>query len=116
MRLIVGLIANMVALFATQVVPGIKFEGDLATLAVAGVVLGVINLVVRPLVMFLSVPLLIVTLGLFYFVVNGLLLYLVSFFVRGYRIEGLVAAILGALVLGVVNWAVHAVLGGNKKD
>ena len=116
MGLIVGLIANMVALFATQVVPGITFRGDLATLAVAGVVLGIINLVVRPLVMLLSMPLLIVTLGLFYFVVNGLLLYLVSFFVRGYQIDGLVPAILGALVLGIVNWAVHALLGGKKKD
>ena len=116
MRLIVGLIANAAALFATQVVPGITFRGDLKTLAVAGALLGLFNLVVRPLAMFLSFPLLILTLGLFYFVLNGILLYVASMFLPGYHVAGLVPAILGALVLGVVNWAVHALLGPAKKD
>jgi putative membrane protein len=116
MRLIVWLIANVVALFATQIVPGIHVPHDLPTLVVGGIVLGLVNLIVRPLVMLLSVPLLIVTLGLFYFVVNGLLLYLASLFIRGYRIDGVIPAIIGALVLGIVNWAVNALLGGNKRD
>ena len=115
MRLIVGLIANAVALFATQVVPGITFKGDAGTLLVAGIVLGLVNLVVRPLAMLLSLPLLIVTLGLFYFILNGLLLYLASMFIPQYHIAGLVPAILGALVLGIVNWAVTT-LAGVKKD
>lgn len=114
MRLIVGLVANAVALFATQVVPGISFRGDVLTLVVAGALVGIFNALVRPLAMLISLPLLIVTLGLFYFVLNGILLYVASLFIPGYRIDGLVAAILGALVMGIVNWAVHALLGGKK--
>jgi putative membrane protein len=114
-RIIVGIIANAVALFATQVVPGITFRGDVVTLLVAGALLGLFNLIVRPLAMLLSLPLLILTLGLFYFVLNGILLYLFSLFIRGYQIAGILPAILGGLVLGIVNWAVHA-LFGTKKD
>jgi putative membrane protein len=114
MRLVVGLVANMVALFATQVVPGITFRGDFVQLAVAGVLLGLFNLIVRPLAMLISLPLLVLTLGLFYFVLNGALLWVAGQFLPGYDVRGLMSGILGALVLGIVNWAVHAVLGTDK--
>ena len=48
-------------------------------------------------------------------VLNGILLYVASLYIPGYRIDGMLAAILGALVMGIVNWAVHALLGGGKK-
>ena len=115
MRLVVGLLANMVALFATQVVPGITFRGDLVQLVVAGLLLGLFNLVVRPLAMLLSLPLLILTLGLFYFVVNGALLWLAGQFLPGYHVSGLGSGMVGALVLGIVNWAMHALFGTDKK-
>ena len=117
MRFVVGLLANMAALFATQVVPGITFRGDLVQLAVAGLLLGLFNLVVRPLAMLISLPLLVLTLGLFYFVLNGALLWLAGQFLPGYHVRGLASGIVGALVLGIVNWAVHALLGtASKKD
>jgi putative membrane protein len=116
MRVLVGLLANTVALFATQVVPGISFRGDLPTLVVAGALLGLFNLIVRPLAMLISLPLLILTLGLFYFVLNGILLWVAGQFLPGYDVAGLGSGIVGALVLGIVNWAVHAIFESKKKD
>jgi putative membrane protein len=63
----------------------------------------------------LSIPLLILSLGLFYFVLNGILLWVASWFLPGYRVDGIVAGIVGALVMTLVNWAVHAIRG-KKKD
>jgi putative membrane protein len=115
-RLILGIVVNAVALWATTFVPGIAFQGTVVTLLVAGALLGLFNWVVRPIAVFLSFPLLIVTLGLFYFVLNGILLWAASFILPGYRVAGLVAAIVGALVLGIVNWALGTLVGAKKKD
>ena len=65
----------------------------------------------RPLAIFLSVPALILTLGLFYFVLNGFLLWLVQFLIPGYVVQGLLPGILGSLVLMVVNWVLHGLFG-----
>ncbi len=115
MKILLGVVANAVALYATtQVVPGIRWTGGLVGLLVAGALFGLLNLVVRPLVMVLSLPFIVLTLGLFYFVVNGLLLLVFSWFVPDYHVHGLWAGILGSLVIMVVNWAVHALFGGGK--
>jgi putative membrane protein len=115
LRLILYVLGNAFALWVTQaLVPGITFRGSLVTLIVAGAIWGLFNLIVRPIAMILSIPLLILTLGLFYFVLNGLLLWLASFFLPGYHVSGIVSGILGALVMTVVNWAVHALL--KKED
>jgi putative membrane protein len=66
---------------------------------------------VRPLALLISLPLLIVTLGLFYFVLNGILLWVVSLLIPGYAVGGLVPGILGALVLTLVNWILGALFG-----
>ncbi len=67
---------------------------------------GLFNLIVRPIALFLSLPALILTLGLFYFVLNGLLLWGASAVVPGYHVSGLIAGILGSLVVSVVSWVV----------
>jgi putative membrane protein len=109
MRLLLAIAFNAVALYATAlVVPGIRFTGDWVNLLLAGAIFGVFNLVVRPVALLLSLPLLVVTLGLFYFVLNGLLLWVASFVLPGYTVDGLRAAILGGLVFALVNWALHA--------
>jgi putative membrane protein len=110
-RLIVAILGNAFALWVTQaLVPGITFRGSLVTLIVAGAIWGLFNLIVRPIALILSIPLLILTLGLFYFVLNGILLWVASFFLPGYDVAGLIPGILGALVMTVVNWAVGALL------
>ena len=111
-RLILYVLGNAFALWVTQaLVPGITFRGSLVTLIVAGALWGLFNLIVRPIAMILSIPLLIVTLGLFYFVLNGILLWVASFFLPGYQVAGLIPGILGALVMTLVNWAVGALVG-----
>jgi putative membrane protein len=111
MGIIVRILVNAVGLYATTFVPGIAWKGDLIRLVIAGAILGLFNLIVRPLALLLSLPLLIVTLGLFYFILNGVLLWLAQFVLPGYTVSGLVAGILGALVMTVVNWVIHALVG-----
>jgi len=111
MGIIVRILVNAIALYATTFVPGITWKGDLLRLVVAGAILGLFNLIVKPLAMLISLPLLIVTLGLFYFILNGILLWLAQFILPGYAVRDLVAGILGALVMTLVNWVLHAVLG-----
>jgi putative membrane protein len=118
MRLIAAIVANAIALWATTVVPGspgITFTGGLLSLILAGAIFGLFNAIVRPIAFFLSLPALVLTLGLFYFLLNGLLLWVASLVIPGYHVNGLWPAILGGLVVGIVNWALHAVFGLGKK-
>jgi putative membrane protein len=115
MRMIWAVLGNAVALLATTVVPGITFTGSWLTLIVAGALFGLFNLIVRPIALLLSIPALVLTLGLFYFVLNGILLWLAGLVLPGYRVSGLLAGMLGSLVIAVVNWALHALFGGKKK-
>jgi putative membrane protein len=115
MRLIARIVANAIALLATTIVPGITFHGGWLSLLLAGAIFGLFNAVVRPLALLLSLPALILTLGLFYIVLNGILLWVAALIIPGYQVSGLVAAILGGLVVGIVNWAVHAVFGAPGK-
>jgi putative membrane protein len=116
MRILLSIGVNAVALWATTFVPGITFNGTLVMLLVGGALLGLFNLIVRPIAMFLSFPLFILTLGLFFFVLNGILLWLASFMIPGYRVSNIVAGILGGLVMGIVNWGFWTILGGKDRD
>jgi putative membrane protein len=74
---------------------------------IVAVVLGLINSVVRPVVKLLSLPLTILTLGLFSFVVNGLMVLLCAYFIDGFKVDGLGAAILFSIILAIVNWVLN---------
>jgi putative membrane protein len=115
MRLLGAIVGNAIALLATQIVPGIVFSGNLVTLLVAGALFGLFNLVVRPIALFLSLPALVLTLGLFYFVLNGILLWLAAKVIPGYQVRDILAGILGSLVISVVNWALHTLFGGSRR-
>lgn len=114
MRLLLGIVGNAVALLATTIVPGIHFTGSWITLLFAGLVFGLFNLIVRPIAFFLSLPALVLTLGLFYFVLNGILLWLAGLIVPGYHVSGLISGMLGAIVLSIANWAFHALFDPGK--
>lgn len=112
MRILLAIVFNAVALYVTaMLVPGISFHGSWINLLVAGAVFGLFNLIVKPVAVLLSLPLLVVTLGLFYFVLNGILLWVASFFLPGYLVGGILPGILGSLVITIVNWALHALFG-----
>jgi putative membrane protein len=95
-------------LLAAYLVPGITYTGSLLYLLLAGLVLGLINLVVKPIVQLFSLPLIALTLGLFFLVINGLMLYLADFFLAGLQVDGCLPAILGGLVIAAFNWVVRA--------
>jgi len=116
MRLLLAIIGNAVALYATTIVHGITFTGSLLTLLIAGAIFGLFNAIIRPIAMLLSIPFLILSLGLFYFILNGILLEVASWFLPGYHVSGLIPAILGGLVLTVVNWVLHALFRSDNRD
>jgi putative membrane protein len=100
---------------ADTILAGIYFEGVLA-LWVAALLLGVVNAFVRPVVVFLTFPLTFVTLGLFLFVVNGAMLLTVSWVMPPFHVEGLGAAILGSLIVGLTGWAANTFIGNRKVE
>lgn len=108
-RALIQVLINSVGLLlAAYLVPGIHYQGGVLLLLLAGLVMGLINLLVKPVAMLLSLPLIVLTLGLFYLVINGLMLYLAAALVPGLTVDGCGWAILGGLVLGLFNWLVRA--------
>jgi putative membrane protein len=104
------------ALLATTIVPGIQFEGSVLTLLLAGALFGLFNAVVRPFALLLSIPFLILTLGLFYLVLNGLLLWMASWILPGYSVSGILSGMLGSLVIALVNWALGVLFRGDERS
>lgn len=103
MQIIVALVLNALALLATAyIVPGFKVD-TFTTAVLAAIVLGVVNTFIKPVLSFLSTPLTVVTLGLFAFVVNAVVLFIVAAVVPGVKIDGWIPAILGAIVLSIVS-------------
>lgn len=126
MRLVVWLLTNTLAVWvAAWIVPGIRFAGQgngpaeyWPTLLGVGIILGIVSSLVKPVVKLLSLPFIILTLGLFLWVINALMLELTAWlagrFDLGFHVGDFFwAALLGALVISVVNWAVAAVVDGD---
>jgi len=106
---IVILAINSLALYLTSLwVPGIHIKGGW-TIVAAALVLTILNKIVRPLLLLLTLPVNILTLGLFTFVVLGLIFWLGSALVPGFKVDGLGWAIVGALVMGLINGVVGMV-------
>ena len=97
------LIAALGLWLAQALVSGIEFR-DTWTLFVAALLLGIVNAFVRPFVVFLTLPITIVTLGLFLWVVNALMLELVAHLLTGFMLGGFGSALLGALVISITGW------------
>ena len=107
MRIFVRWLINTFGiLFAAYLVRGISVE-SFATAFVAAGVLGVINVLIRPIIILLTLPLNILTLGLFTFVLNGLIFYFIGNAVKGMIVADFPAAFLGALIMTVVNAIAH---------
>jgi putative membrane protein len=105
---LIRLIVNAAALWvAAQLVPGFVIAG-LTPLIFAALVLGIINAIVRPILVLLTLPLTLVTLGLFLFVLNAFCIWLTSRLVPGFQVETFGSALLGALVVSVVSWILTA--------
>ena len=115
MRFLLRLLATAGALWiATQIVPGVTHTGTLTSLLLVAIVFGLLNAVVRPLLKLLTCPLILLSLGLFTFVINALMLWLTSAISEslglGFHVSGFVPAFLGALVITVVSVLVSVIL------
>ena len=104
MGLIARFLGTVLALFlAAYLVPGFAVESFYIA-GVVAVILGVLNFTVKPILGLLTLPLNIITLGLFSFVINAGLILLIASFVEGFNVEGFVPALIGGAVIAVVNW------------
>ena len=113
--LIVWLINALALLALPYVVPSVQVNGFMTAL-VAALVLGLVNSLIRPVLVLLTLPVTIVTLGLFIFVINGLLFWLVASFIDGFHVAGFGSAVLGAIVYALISWAASAlVFAGDRK-
>ena len=111
MPFVIRMVANAVAiLLVGYLLPQVvTVDGVMAALA-AAFVLGLVNAVVRPLFVLLTLPLTVVTLGAFLLVINGLLLGLVSYIVPGFHVNGFLAAVVGSILLSAVSWILTRVV------
>ena len=98
---------------ASKLLAGMYFDST-GTLLLAAFLLGVVNAIVRPLLILLTLPLTIVTLGLFLFVVNALMFWLVAEVVKGFTVSGFVAALVGSVLYSLITLVVSWLVGGKK--
>jgi putative membrane protein len=105
---------------ATQFVSGISFDGDYRLLFAVAIVFGLLNAVVRPVLKLLTFPFLILTLGLFIFVLNAVMLWLTGAISDalglGFHVSGFVAAFKGALVVSIVSFVLSLFVGRDRKE
>jgi putative membrane protein len=95
---------------AAYLVPGIVVDGP-GTLILAALLLGLVNALVRPIIVLLTLPLTILTLGLFLLVVNAAMFGLVAWLVPGFAVSGFFAALFGWLIVSLVSWVASALIG-----
>lgn len=116
MGFLIRLLVNAVALIAVAyVVPGIHVSGFLAAL-IAALILGVVNAILRPILFLITLPLQIVTLGLFTLVINGFLFWLVGALHVGLTVDGFWPGFWGAIVMSIVSWILSALTGSLESD
>jgi len=114
MYLLIRWILNTLALFVVvELVPGFHYH-SIVSLAIAALVLGLLNAIVRPILFVLTLPLTVVTLGLFLIVLNAIMLELTAWLAPGFRIDNFVAAVIGAIVLAIISWITNRI--GRKPE
>lgn len=104
MGLLIGWLINAIAVMAgSYIIPGVSVDGFITALIVA-VILGLVNTFIKPILVILTLPITIVTLGLFLLVINAVVILLVAWLVPGFMVSGFVAAVFFSLLLTIVGW------------
>ncbi|MBY0539758.1 phage holin family protein [Patescibacteria group bacterium] len=110
MNLILKFLATVGALFlSAYLIPGFTVE-SFYTASIVALLLGVLNITLKPILVLLTLPLNIITLGLFTFVINAGLILGIASFVEGFDVSGFVPALLGGLVIAIVGWVVDRIV------
>lgn len=115
-RFAYGFAANLLGIFLASMLGLLSYDGSFLTLILAALAFGVINVLIRPVVTVLSLPAIVMTFGLFIFVVNALMLWLTSVVVPSFDVIGFWHTIGAAVVIGLVNFVLHALVGDVSKD
>lgn len=116
-RLAITWTFNTVALFvATWLLSGLSYGSDWWVLLIAGLVFTLVNFFLKPVLAILSIPFIIVTLGLFYFLINVLMLYLTHWIVPQFTIASFWWAVLAAIIVSVVNWVLRELVEPRRED
>lgn len=108
--LVRALISALGLWLASELVSGIDVAG-VGTLIAAALLLGVVNAIVRPVLFLLTLPITVITLGLFLFVLNAAMLGLVALLLPGFHIDGFWSAVLGAIIVSIVGWIASWFIG-----
>ena len=115
LRLLIGWVINAAALLALPYLfSSIQLQSFYTALVVA-LVLGLVNTLIRPVLVLLTLPVTVLTLGIFILVINALLFWFVASFVDGFNVGGFWAAFFGAIVYSIISWALSALLLDDKK-
>jgi putative membrane protein len=115
LRFIIQAVVTAIGLWlSARIVPGVDFTST-GSLIAAAVILGLVNAFVRPILVVLTFPITILTLGLFLLVVNAAMIGLTSMFLGGFTVAGLWAGIGAAIITGVVSWIAGAFIGDDRR-
>ncbi len=112
--LIRSLLTMLAVLVTAHVIPGIAVDGWLPALG-AAVVLGLLNAVVRPLLLFLTCPFILLTMGLFIFVINAVLLALTAAVIPGFHVAGFWSAVFGSILISIISGLLNLLVGGTGR-
>lgn len=116
MRLLLVWLINALALLALPYLMSSITVDSFATALIAALILGLINTFIRPLLILLTLPATLLTLGLFIFVINGLLFWFAGSFIQGFHVAGFWSAFFGAILYSIISWALSALLLGYRAD
>ena len=110
MKLLIGWLLNALALLAVAYfVPGIHVSSFTYAL-IAAAVIGLANILIKPILLILTLPVTIITLGLFIFVINGLMFWLAGYVLQGFDVKSITAGIIGAIVYSIISWILSAIV------
>lgn len=110
MRLLITWLINAASLFALPFLLPTIYVRDFKVALIAALVLGLVNTLVRPILVLLTLPVTILTLGLFILVINGVMFWVVANFVRGFHVAGFGTALVGALLYSLISWGFSTLL------
>jgi putative membrane protein len=110
MRLLLAWLINAVALFAVPYLLRSVYVQDIGTALIAALLLSLVNTLIRPILVLLTLPVTVITLGLFIFIITGLMFWAVANLVRGFAVAGFWSAVGGALLYSIISWGLSTLL------
>jgi putative membrane protein len=116
MHLVIRWLINAAALLALPYLFSSIQVDSVQVALIAALILGLLNALIRPILIILTLPINILTLGLFTFIINGLLFYAVAHLVKGFSVTGFWPAVFGAIVFSIISWALSSLLPSLEHD